>query len=208
MSHPQQLFFVGGIKQFLGEFFQQKKVLEIGSLDINGSVRTFFEECEYLGLDVGEGKGVDLVGYGEDYGGKADAFDVVISCEAMEHNAGWRKTWLNMIRLVKASGLLVMTCAASGRLQHGTLEYSPTDSPLTLQHHQNYYRNLVADDFEALVPCDAWFSVWSFYCDHRSHDLYFFGLGREAAPETVQKAVELRSALADYYHKRNVLGLQ
>ena len=43
MSHPQQLFFVGGIKQFLGELFQHTKVLEIGSLDINGSVRSFFE---------------------------------------------------------------------------------------------------------------------------------------------------------------------
>jgi SAM-dependent methyltransferase len=208
MSHPQQLFFVGGIKQFLGEFFQQKKVLEIGSLDINGSVRTFFEGCEYVGLDVGEGKGVDLVCYGEDHGAKANEFDVVISCEAMEHNPGWRKTWLNMLRVVKESGLVVMTCASTGRRQHGTVEYTPTDSPLTMEKNQSYYRNLVEDDFKAIIPCDAWFSVWSFYCDHTSHDLYFFGLGKDASPEAVQKATELRAALADYYHKRNVLGLQ
>lgn len=208
MSHPQQLFFVGGVKQFLGDFFQQKKVLEIGSLDINGSVRGLFEGCEYIGLDVGEGKGVDLVGYGEDFGGKADAFDVVISCEAMEHNPGWRKTWLNMVRLAKASGLVVMTCASTGRRQHGTLEYSPSDSPLTMQKQQNHYRNLVEDDFKAILPCDAWFSVWLFCQDHTSHDLYFFGLGKEASAEAVQQATELRAALADHYHKRNVLGLQ
>lgn len=208
MSHPQQLFFVGGIKQFLGEFFQRQKVLEIGSLDINGSVRPLFEDCDYIGLDVGEGKSVDLVCHGENYGEKADAFDVVISCEAMEHNPGWRKTWLNMARLVKDAGLVVMTCATTGRRQHGTLEYSPTDSPLTTQDNQNHYRNLVAEDFLAILPCDAWFSVWSFYYDHTSHDLYFFGLGKGAAPETVQKATELRLALADYYHKRNILGLQ
>ncbi|MBB1603499.1 hypothetical protein A9977_26050 [Variovorax sp. UMC13] len=202
------MFFVGGVKQFLGDFFQQKKVLEIGSLDINGSVRGLFEGCEYIGLDVGEGKGVDLVGYGEDFGGKAGAFDVVISCEAMEHNPGWRKTWLNMVRLAKASGLVVMTCASTGRRQHGTLEYSPSDSPLTMQKQQNHYRNLVEDDFKAILPCDAWFSVWFFCQDHTSHDLYFFGLGKEASAEAVQQATELRAALADHYHKRNVLGLQ
>jgi SAM-dependent methyltransferase len=208
VSHPQQLFFVGGVKQFLGDFFQQKKVLEIGSLDINGSVRGLFEGCEYIGLDVGEGKGVDQVGYGEDFGGRADEFDVVISCEAMEHNPGWRKTWLNMVRLAKASGLVVMTCASAGRRQHGTVEYTPADSPLTMQKQQNHYRNLVEDDFKAILPCDAWFSVWSFCCDHTSHDLYFFGVGREASPDTVRKATELRSALADHYHQRNILGLQ
>jgi hypothetical protein len=208
MSHPQQLFFVGGIKQFLGEFFKQKKVLEIGSLDINGSVRQFFEDCNYTGLDVGQGKGVDVVCYGEDYGGKANEFDVVISCEAMEHNPGWKKTWLNMLRLVNEAGLVVMTCATIGRGQHGTLENTPSDSPLTIQNQQNYYRNLVDDDFRALIPCDAWFSVWAFYYDHTSHDLYFFGLGRNAGPETVRKATELRTVLADYYFKRNVLGLR
>ena len=38
------------------------KVLEIGSLDINGSVRPLFEDAEYyLGIDMQEGPGVDLV---------------------------------------------------------------------------------------------------------------------------------------------------
>ena len=41
MSHIQQRFFVGGIKQFLPDFFQEKIVLEVGSLNINGTVRDF-----------------------------------------------------------------------------------------------------------------------------------------------------------------------
>ncbi|MBV8380747.1 MAG: hypothetical protein JO369_08325 [Paucibacter sp.] len=206
MSHPQQLFFVGSVKQFLGEFFRHRKVLEIGSLDINGSVRQFFEECDYTGLDVGEGKGVDVVCYGEDFGAKANSYDVVISCEAMEHNPGWKKTWLNMLRLASESGLVVMTCATIGRGQHGTRESSPADSPLTIQNNQNYYCNLVEADFSSLVVLDTWFSVWTFHYDHTSHDLYFFGLGHGAGPDAVHRAKELRTQFSNYYHKRNVLG--
>src|SRR4051812_1784880 len=108
MAHPQQQFFVGGVKQFLPEFFTDQRVLEIGSLNLNGSVREFFTNCAYVGLDIGEGRDVDVVCPGEDYGERADSFDVVISCEAMEHNAQWRKTWLNTLRLVKPTGLVIM----------------------------------------------------------------------------------------------------
>ena len=61
MSHVQQIEYVTSIKSNYLDYFKNKKVLEIGSLDINGSVRTFFENCDYTGLDVGEGKGVDIV---------------------------------------------------------------------------------------------------------------------------------------------------
>jgi hypothetical protein len=42
MSHQQQLDFVASVKAQFPEYFSQAKVLEVGSLDINGSVRQFF----------------------------------------------------------------------------------------------------------------------------------------------------------------------
>jgi SAM-dependent methyltransferase len=208
MSHPQQQFFVGGIKQFLPGYFAGKRVLEVGSLNLNGSVREFFADCDYVGLDVGEGRDVDVVCAGEDYGEKSGAFDVVISCEAMEHNVQWRKTWLNMVRLLKDDGLLILTCATAGRRQHGTEQYNPGDSPLSLQKSGNYYQNLTEQDFRSVLVVESWFSVSSFFVDHCAYDLYFFGLGRAAAPEVLEKGRQLRDALTDYYHKRNVLGFQ
>jgi SAM-dependent methyltransferase len=204
MAHPQQHFFVGGIKQFLPEYFAGKRVLEIGSLNINGSVRAFFTDCTYIGLDLGEGKDVDVICAGEDYGDKAGSFDVIISCEAMEHNPQWRKTWLNMMRLVKPDGLVVMTCATTGRKQHGTNQYNPTESPMT----QDYYRNLTSEDFSAVLPCDAWFSMWYFGVDHTNHDLYFFGLASDAPAPLLERARQLRSAFEEHYFKLNTLGLQ
>ena len=104
---------------------------------------------------MGPGKGVDVVCPGQDYTAPARSFDVVISCEMMEHNPNWRETWLNMLRMVREDGLLVMTCASIGRKKHGTSDSTPFDSPLTVATGQNYYRNLVETDFTQLLHHDA-----------------------------------------------------
>jgi len=61
VSHQSQLDFVAGVKARFPDYFTNKKVLEIGSLDINGSIRIFFDTPSYIGVDVGEGRGVDIV---------------------------------------------------------------------------------------------------------------------------------------------------
>ena len=67
MSHHQQLSFINFVKNKFPDYFDNKKVLEVGSLNINGSVRQFFTNCDYIGLDVGEGKDVDIVCQGQEY---------------------------------------------------------------------------------------------------------------------------------------------
>ena len=59
MAHLQQAEYVKSLKKIYPHFFNRKKVLEVGSLNINGSIRDFFYECEYVGIDVGEGEGVE-----------------------------------------------------------------------------------------------------------------------------------------------------
>ena len=50
MSHQQQLIFVASVKDQFPEYFSQTKVLEVGSLNINGSVRQFFNNPDkYIG---------------------------------------------------------------------------------------------------------------------------------------------------------------
>jgi SAM-dependent methyltransferase len=120
MAHKEQKEFIEMIRNEFPDFFSGKRVLEIGSLDINGSVRKLFENCEYIGVDVAAGPGVDVVCQGQNYSGPDNSFDVAISCEVMEHNPFWAETVKNMIRLCKPGGLVVMTCATLGRREHGT----------------------------------------------------------------------------------------
>ena len=49
------------VKDILGDYFINKKVLDVGSGDINGNNRYLFEECEYEGNDVCQANNVTIV---------------------------------------------------------------------------------------------------------------------------------------------------
>ena len=180
MSHIEQLQFVGQIAQWVPEAFRRSRVLEIGSLDINGSVRQFFDDCDYLGIDVGPGPGVDVVCEGQKFEGPDGAFDTVISCECMEHNPYWRETFRNMVRLCSPGGLVLMTCASLGRKEHGTTLTEPASSPLTVALGWDYYHNLSSREFAAAFPLRRWFGEYVLWTNWSIHDLYFAGIARKA----------------------------
>ena len=169
MSHQAQLDFVAGLKQRLPEYFRKGRVLEVGSLDINGSVRQFFEDCDYTGVDLGEGKGVDLVARGEELDYFDGNFTVCLSCECFEHNPEWAATLRNMIRM--SSNLVFFSCATTGRPEHGTRRTSPKDAPFC----EDYYRNLTENDVRQEVDLSA-FKVYEFISNDKAHDLYFWGI--------------------------------
>ena len=169
MSHQSQLDFVAGLKQRFPQYFTGSKVLEVGSLDINGSIRQFFTSCDYVGVDLGAGRGVDVVARGEELTYPNDHFDVVASCECFEHNPEWVKTFENMTRM--ANGLVFFSCATTGRPEHGTRRTSLDDAPFC----GDYYRNLTEQDFRD--SCDlSKFEVYEFITNDNPADLYFWGL--------------------------------
>jgi hypothetical protein len=62
VAHDDQMRYVGPVKQALPRFFTGQCVLEVGSLDLNGSIRQHFTftYCDYTGLDVAPVPGVDV----------------------------------------------------------------------------------------------------------------------------------------------------
>lgn len=172
MAHLQQQFFFDRVKAKLPGWFTGVKVLEIGSLDINGSVRPMFEDCVYWGVDLADGAGVDEVAFGQDLTYPDRSFDVCISTECFEHNPEWVATFRNMHRM--CSGLVVMTCATTGRAEHGTSRCHPGSSPFTAS--SDYYRNLTEQDFRDEFDLDAMFEAYAFEVESSSCDLYFAGL--------------------------------
>lgn len=169
MSHPNQLQFVKSVKEFYPHLFTKTSVLEIGSLNINGSVRQFFEGCNYLGVDLGPGLDVDMVCQGHLLPFTDDSFDVVISCECLEHDKHWAETFKKMCALSK--NLVIMTCATIGRAEHGTFTKDSDAAPFTNDH----YRNLSIHDFVNLVDFHRIFKDFGFVINSESHDIYFWG---------------------------------
>jgi hypothetical protein len=151
MCHPTQQAFVGHVRGLLPQCFKRKKVLEVGSLDINGSVRVWFEECDYLGIDLGPGPGVDQVAHVCDVPWAPRVYDTVISCEALEHDSRWAYSVQRMYELVRPGGLLLVTCAGIARGRHGTHDAAPECSPYT----KDYYRGLSRQDLEQYLPVPA-----------------------------------------------------
>lgn len=144
MAHLNQQKFCERIRNKFPNYFYQKRVLDIGSLDINGSNRYLFRACEYLGIDLKYGNGVDLVCYGHKLNKPDNYFDVVISTETFEHDKYYKETVQNAMRMLKSGGLFIFTCASTGRNEHGTKSNQPEDSPST----NDYYKILTEDDFK------------------------------------------------------------
>lgn len=86
-------------------------VLEVGALDVNGSVRPLFPE-PYLGLDLEPGPGVDVVGDIEECHGrwvKEEFYKTIVCCETLEHTACPADALLGMWGVAAEDSLLILT---------------------------------------------------------------------------------------------------
>lgn len=176
MAHPEQQQFMLSVKSKFPASFDKVRVLDIGSLNINEDNRYLFTNYEYIGLDLGMGKNVDVVCRGHEYKDEK-LFDTIISTECFEHDEYWPLTIINAISLLKPVGLFAFTCAAEGRQEHGTKRTSPSDSPFTCLLPTDYYKNLSENEMKRNIHFDKYFSEYYFKQIHTwPQDLYFWGI--------------------------------
>ena len=102
MAHAAQQNFFETVSRLYPEVLTNAKILEIGALDIGGSIRGFFRDCDYVGVDLEIGKGVDIARPGQMLDFPSASFDAVVSAECFEHNPYWRETLVNMLRMIQA----------------------------------------------------------------------------------------------------------
>ena len=113
-----------GAKNLTGEEIKGKRVLEVGSVDVNGNLRPTVEALcprEYVGVDIEKGKGVDVICRAEDILKKfgRDSFDAVISTEMLEHIRDWRTVVSNIKSICRPGGVILLTTRSHGFKYHG-----------------------------------------------------------------------------------------
>src|SRR5688500_9184220 len=88
------------------------RMLEVGSLDVTGTVRAALGPAvaSYFGVVIRPGKGVDEVldvaRLRERFG--PEAFDLVTSTEMLEHCHDWQDALYQMLSVLRPGGLLLL----------------------------------------------------------------------------------------------------
>lgn len=113
-------------------------VCEIGSRNVNGSVRYLFTGAtQYVGVDSREGPGVDIVADGATWDGDGQQFDAVVCCEVLEHTADAATVCGNMLKLLRPGGVAIVTVAGPGREPHSAIDGGPVRDG---EHYRNVSR--------------------------------------------------------------------
>lgn len=97
-------------------------VIDIGSLNINGTVRDLFPNAKsYIGVDIVAGSAVDVVADAATWTPKAKA-DIVVCCEMLEHCEAWRDVIHNMSTMLRRNGQIIVTAANPNRTPHSGID--------------------------------------------------------------------------------------
>ena len=122
---------------YVSRFATDRKVsvIDVGSLDINGTVRDLFPHSRYTGIDVVDGRAVDRVVDGAVWTPRTKV-DVVVCCEMLEHCDQWPTVIHNIAdNMLKSGGRLIVTAANLSREPHSGIDGGPL-------HPDEFYENI------------------------------------------------------------------
>ena len=90
------------VPQMVQKYKITGKTLDIGAMDLNGCLRGFFKD--YTGLDMQDGKNVDVVASGHKIPFEDESFDCVITADTLEHDDDPFQTAREMMRVLRPGG--------------------------------------------------------------------------------------------------------
>lgn len=168
--HPSVMEWVGKKVQQYALATPQARILEVGSRNVNGTVRPLFQGVElYTGVDFIAGPDVDVVLDSHQLTSTfaRNSFDVVVSTETLEHDCEFWTSMVMMGEVLRPEGYLLVTARGNG--------FWPHDYP------HDYYRFL-PESFQYLIGlagCEVLEVAEDWFPGHPG----VFGLGRKRAGE-------------------------
>jgi hypothetical protein len=133
-----------GAFEFVGRYAtaDEISVIEIGSRDINGSVRAHFPGATWIGLDLIAGPAVDVVCDAMEYD-PLQLVDLVICCEVFEHAPNWGEILTHAANWLKLGGQILITCGGIGRDPHSAFDGGALRVD---EHYGNISRDKLAEE--------------------------------------------------------------
>ena len=129
-----------GAFEFVGRYATNDAitVIEVGSRDLNGSIRCHFPAATWTGLDLHSGPSVEIVTDALDYA-PADLVDAVIIAEVFEHCPYWGEVLHHVAKWLKPNGRIIITCAGPSRDPHSAVDGGEL-------HPDEHYANISQDE--------------------------------------------------------------
>jgi SAM-dependent methyltransferase len=95
----------------------QLRILDVGSQDVNGSLRSVApKNAQYIGADMVQGRGVDvLLENPYTFPFDVDEFDLIVSSSCFEHTDMFWVTFLEMVRVTKPGGYIYINAPSNGK---------------------------------------------------------------------------------------------
>jgi SAM-dependent methyltransferase len=109
-------FQIGSLAMNIYADLRSDSILEVGSQAVNGSLRdSALPSTTYVGLDIEDGEGVDLVVEpGKPFPVEDGSFDFVMASSVLEHDPCFWMTFLEMCRAAKDGGYIYINAPSNG----------------------------------------------------------------------------------------------
>lgn len=133
--------------------FNEKVIVDVGSQDVNGSLRDFCPEgANYIGVDFVEGRGVDVI-LTDPYKLPFDdeSVDVVVCSSVFEHSEFFWLLFLECIRIIKKDGLFYLNVPSNGGVHRYPIDswrfYPDAGQALVNWAQRNSYHTVLLESF-------------------------------------------------------------
>ena len=127
-----------------------RSVVDFGSFDCNGSVRSLFQGIPYTGIDLDAGPGVDMVADAATFT-PDEAPDLVLCLSVLEHTPKRAEIVANAHRILAPGGWLILAAPAIGYPTHGSKGQPLPDG--------EYYRNVTEAELLEWAACFEWIEM-------------------------------------------------
>jgi len=102
-------------EKYCKDNIENKTVLDIGSCDVNGTMKPIFNKCKkYVGLDQCGGNNVDIISSSHNVPISDESFDIIISSSCFEHDPLFWLTFQEMCRVIKPNGYIYIQAPSIG----------------------------------------------------------------------------------------------